>query len=225
MCIRDRRTATSLEGYTPYDQTRFIRVQCIGGGGGGGYLDTDYDEYGWSGGGGGGAYVEGWFNADDVVDGGWQAGAGGSGGTQQGYDGGDGGHSQFYLNFGGTGLVLNAKGGAGGTEGDNSDDGYAGAGGIADVANPGDFITYKSDGAFGATAPIGDQPYYIQGSNTSPTVAGLPFYTFYRKSGANGMGGYHYGRGGSGRTSQYNTDGDGPGEAGTSGIVIITEFS
>jgi hypothetical protein len=194
---------TSSGTFTPTTGKTTFLVFCTGGGGGSGYADMPGDVFNntiftSAGGGAGGTGIR-LYNATEM---GSSAvvtiGAGGSRGNSSGQDGGNGGTSSF--NPAGTGVTVEGNGGGGSSAYGNGDPGGTGGG--------------YSGAQFGNTG----------GGGASVWRTGNNLATSSYPDGPKGGSGLFGGNGAEGSSAGPNFRDDRPGNAGSSGVVVIFEL-
>ncbi len=208
---------TSNATYTPSSGTIGVLIEMCGSGGGGG--GSQNSTVGTSGGAGG--YIKQYLTAAEigaslalVV----PAGGGGGGTNAAGTAG-----TATTVSTPSNVIVLTANGGSGGSAGSNTTNGMNSGvnGGTASVSTGS--VTYTglyiqgggSGAAFINTDCIGSQPGHNALGNTVRSISGGGFTQ---------DSGFGYGSGGGGACSNAS-GGNRSGNAGTSGVVFITEFS
>ncbi len=205
-------TFTSSGTYTPTSGMLYCIIECVGnGGGGGGTATASAANLSIGGGGGGGGYSRKFSSATTV--GASQTitvgttGAGGTSGNNAGTNGGDVS----------VGTICVGKGGTGGTGNSGSSSPAGGAGG---VAGTGDYSIPGQKGGNGTATTVtqiqgstGLGGNSLMGFNGGPTTS----------TPATGIAGQNYGAGGGGGSS-FNANGAAAGGAGTTGLVVITEY-
>lgn len=206
-------TFTASGTYTPSAGTVYAIIECVGGGGGGGGSSyTGGNLYYNAAGGGSGGYSRKFVSVaalgtSQVV----TIGTGGNGGTAGGTAGGDGAATSV-----GSICVANGGKGGGGYH-PSSFAGQAGAGGSI-VGAIGDIVAAGAPGG-GVTNSAG--PSLPQPGGSSHFGGGAVGAGPYISTGLPGLNAGNYGGGGSGGHSITVAQAGG---AGSSGIVIITEF-
>jgi hypothetical protein len=191
---------TSSGTFTPTTGKTTFLVFCTGGGGGSGYADAvgssqNFTLYTSAGGGAGGTGIR-LYNATEM---GSSAvvtiGAGGSRGNSSGQDGGNGGTSSF--NPAGTGVTVEGNGGGGSSAYGNGDPGGTGGG--------------YSGAQFGNTGGGGASVWVARQNSSYP-------------DGPRGGSGLFGGNGAEGSSAGPSFATDRPGNAGSSGVVVIFEL-
>ena len=205
---------TASGSYVPTPGTQFAIVECVGGGGAGGYCTATAGQYFAGGGGGSGGYSRSTLTAAQL--GLSQPITIGAAGAPIGAsDGGPGGDTSF-------GSICIAKGGTGGRAslgsgvqiGSGGAGGVAGTGDIAAAGSPGGGGFYGGGGNDVATAGEGGSSFFGGGAPGIYVQAGP----------STGQAASSYGSGGAGGTSA-NTPSGSNGGAGSSGIVVVTEYN
>lgn len=206
---------TSSGTYTPTSGMKYCVIECLGGGGGGGGAAiTAANEFATGGGGGGGGYARvaasaATIGASKTV----TIGSGGAGGTgaAQGSTGGTTSLGTLCVATGGTGgsfvspinsalsTCIGGNGGIGTT-------GSVMAAGGCGAAGFGSSVTQGTIGGAGGSSVYG-------GGGQATGSANTP-----------GIIGQNYGGGGSGASAVNNNGSNRTGGAGTSGLVIVTEY-
>jgi len=201
--------------YTPHAGMVTCIIECVGGGGAGGGSNGTGSQVNVGGGGGSGGYsrklsTAAAVGASKTV----TIGAGGTAGAVGPNAGGNGGDTSV-------GSLCIAKGGTGGGGTDvNVSVGAAGAGG---VAGTGDVTAAGSSGNSGYAANTAGVSVFGAAGGSSIFGGGAAPAAFFGTGSANGAAASAYGSGGGGGYTS-NAVTDVAGGAGSSGIVIITEY-
>lgn len=211
------KTITSSGIYTPSPGAKSILVECIGGGGGGGgLLAPGTGGHSVTGGGGGGGYA---LSSITSLAASYSVtiGASGSGGTA-GNAGGNGGITSF-------GTLCVAAGGGGGNANITTDPTTTAIVSIAGIPGVGTTGNVLISGGERGEAGIGTANGNLGGSGGS-SRAGRGGVRVGASSGSasNGSAGLGFGSGGSGAAAAATTTGA-VGGAGTSGVIIVWEYS
>lgn len=209
--------------YTPTTGFLYGIVEtCGGGGGGGGAAAAGVTAQGGAGGGGAGGYTRSvvtaaTIGASKVVG----IGTAGTAGTAGFNAGGNGGTSCLTTTNCGSGVIVSALGGTGGSG--NAGGGGGASGGAGGLAGTGDILGVGQSGnsaVGGAFITVG----FLGGNGGSSFLGGGGLAPALAGGATNGVAGTGYCAGGSGGES-YNSASTASGGAGTAGIVIITEFN
>ena len=206
---------TSNGTYTPHAGMVTCIIECIGGGGAGGGSNGTGSQVNVGGGGGSGGYsrklaTAAAIGASKAV----TIGAGGTAGAAGPNAGGNGGDTSV-------GTLCIAKGGTGGGGTDvNVTVGSAGAGG---VAGTGDVTAAGASGMSGYAANTAAVSVFGAAGGSSIFGGGAAPAAFFGTGDANGAAASAYGSGGGGGYTS-NSIANVAGGAGSSGIVVITEY-
>lgn len=208
---------TSSGIYTPSPGAKSILVECIGGGGGGGgLLAPGTSGHSVTGGGGGGGYA---LSSITSLAASYSVtiGASGSGGTA-GAAGGNGGITSF-------GTLCVAAGGGGGNANTTTDPTTTAIVSIAGIPGVGTTGNVLISGGERGESGVGTANGNLGGSGGS-SRAGRGGVRVGASAGSvsNGFAGLGFGSGGSGAAAAATTTGA-VGGAGTSGVVIVWEYS
>ena len=203
--------------YTPHTGMVTCIIECVGGGGAGGGSNGTGSQVNVGGGGGSGGYSRKLATAADIgASKTVTIGAGGTAGAAGPNAGGNGGDTSV-------GVLCIGKGGTGGGGTDASVSvGAAGAGGIAGTATGG-IAAAGASGNSGYAANTAATSVFGAAGGSSLFGGGAAPAAFFGTGDANGAAASAYGSGGGGGYTS-NSIANVTGGAGSSGIVIITEY-
>jgi len=208
---------TSSGTYTPHAGMVTCIIECVGGGGAGGGSNGTGSQVNVGGGGGSGGYSRKLATAADIgASKTVTIGAGGTAGAAGPNAGGNGGDTSV-------GVLCIGKGGTGGGGTDAAVSvGAAGAGGIAGTATGG-IAAAGASGNSGYAANTAATSVFGAAGGSSLFGGGAAPAAFFGTGDANGAAASAYGSGGGGGYTS-NSIANVAGGAGSSGIVIITEY-
>ena len=208
-------TFTTTGTYTPTSGMQYCIIEVIGSGGGGGGVASTMLTQGAAGGGAAGGYAKGVFSAATIgASTAVTIGAAGAGGI-----GANNGGNGSACSVGAGGALISAGGGNGGSLSGIGAEGYA-SGGTGNAGANGYINVAGQSGQYGF---YGNPGVSGTGGSTLYGAGGIGIGLLATDGMKNGTAGTGYGAGGGGAVNG-NNNAAATGGAGTTGIVIITEY-